>query len=63
VWVEEDYRHEGLARQMTMLALEKFRAIGVGQIRLETAAANEAARSLFASCGFRAASTEMLAEI
>jgi ribosomal protein S18 acetylase RimI-like enzyme len=63
VWVEEDYRHEGIARQMTMLAMEKFRDMGVNQIRLETAAANEPARKLFASCGFRPASTELLAEL
>ena len=46
-----------------MLAMEKFRDLGMKQIRLETAAANEPARKLFASCGFRNASTEMLAEL
>jgi ribosomal protein S18 acetylase RimI-like enzyme len=63
LWIEEDYRNEGLARQMTMLAMEKFKAIGVKQVRLETATANEAARKLFTSCGFRAASVEMLCEL
>jgi ribosomal protein S18 acetylase RimI-like enzyme len=63
LWVEEDYRHEGLGRQMTMLAMEQFRDLGVKQVRLETAAANEPARKLFASCGFRTASVEMLAEL
>lgn len=57
------YRHEGIARQMTMLAMEKFRDMGVKQIRLETADANEPARKLFASCGFRPSTTEMLAEL
>ena len=36
-----------------MLAIEKFRDMGVTQIRLETATANDAARGLFTSCGFR----------
>jgi ribosomal protein S18 acetylase RimI-like enzyme len=63
LWVEEDYRNEGIARQMTMLAMEKFRDMGVHQIRLETAAANEPARKLFASCGFRDCATEMLIEM
>jgi ribosomal protein S18 acetylase RimI-like enzyme len=63
VWVEPDYRNEGIGRQMAMLAVERFRGLGVTQIRLETAAANEAARKLFASVGFRAATTEMLMEI
>ena len=63
LWVEEEYRHEGIARQMTMLAIEKFRELGCPQVRLETAAANEPARKLFEGCGFRAASVEMLVEL
>jgi ribosomal protein S18 acetylase RimI-like enzyme len=63
LWVEEDYRHEGIGRQMTMLAIERFREIGVTQVRLETAAANEPARRLFASCGFRVATNEMMVEL
>jgi ribosomal protein S18 acetylase RimI-like enzyme len=60
LWVEEEYRHEGVGRQMVMLAIERFKAIGVSQIRLDTAAANEPARKLFSSCGFRVSTTEML---
>jgi ribosomal protein S18 acetylase RimI-like enzyme len=63
VWVEEEYRHEGIGRQMVMLAIEQFKAAGVTQIRLDTAGANEAARKLFAGCGFRVSTIEMLAEI
>jgi ribosomal protein S18 acetylase RimI-like enzyme len=63
LWVEPVYRHEGVGRQITMLAIEKFREKGVKQIRLETATANDAARSLFKSCGFRVSSIEMLLEI
>jgi ribosomal protein S18 acetylase RimI-like enzyme len=60
VWVEEDYRNEGLARQLTMTAVERFREIGVGQVRLDTAAANDVARTLFERCGFRTSVVEML---
>jgi ribosomal protein S18 acetylase RimI-like enzyme len=63
LWVEPQYRNEGVGRQIAMLAIEKFREKGVKQIRLETAAANEAARSLFKSCGFRVSSIEMLCDI
>ena len=63
VFVAEEYRNEGLGRQMTMLAIEKFRELGVKQVRLETAAANEPARKLFASCGFRTSAIEMLVEL
>jgi ribosomal protein S18 acetylase RimI-like enzyme len=63
LWVEEEYRNEGIARQMVMLAIERFKAMGVTQIRLDTAAANEPARKLFASCGFRVSTIEMLMEL
>jgi ribosomal protein S18 acetylase RimI-like enzyme len=61
--VEEDYRHEGIGRQLTAVAVERFAALGIEQIRLDTAAANDAARSLFAACGFRPSATEMLLEL
>jgi ribosomal protein S18 acetylase RimI-like enzyme len=63
LWVEPQYRNEGIGRQMTMLAIEKFREKGIDQIRLETAVENEAARTLFESCGFRPSSIEMLMEL
>ena len=63
LWVDERYRHEGIARQMVTLAVERFRAIGVPQVRLDTAAENEAARGLFRSCGFRVSTVEMLIEL
>jgi ribosomal protein S18 acetylase RimI-like enzyme len=63
LWVEPEYRHEGIARQMTMLAIERFREMGVRQIRLDTAEENDATRALFASCGFRQSTREMLLEL
>jgi ribosomal protein S18 acetylase RimI-like enzyme len=60
MWVEPEYRNEGIARRMTMLAIEAFGKMGITQIRLETATANEPARKLFESCGFRISSIEML---
>ncbi len=63
LWVEERYRNEGIARQMVTLAVERFREIGVEQIRLDTAAANEPARGLFRTCGFRQSTIEMLIEL
>lgn len=63
LWVEPDYRNEGLGRQLTMRAIERFRDLGMTQVRLETAGCNEPARKLFASCGFRVATNEMLVEI
>ena len=62
VWVEPDYRNEGLARQMVTLAAERFRAIGVRQVRLDVLTGNAPAKALFQSCGFRASILEMLLE-
>jgi GNAT superfamily N-acetyltransferase len=63
IWVEPPYRNEGVARQLVMLAIEKFRDIGVKQVRADTAAVNEAARGLLRSCGMRPSTTEMLIEL
>ena len=46
----------------TIFQLE-FREMGVKQVRLETAVANEAARKMLESCGFRTSTIEMLAEL
>lgn len=60
VWVEPAHRRRGLARALVEDAVRRFGAIGITQVRLETAAMNETARSLFASCGFRTSTVEML---
>ena len=63
IWVEPEYRNEGIARQLVMLAIENFRDLGMQQVRGDTAAANEPARNLLKSCGLRPSTTEMLVEI
>jgi ribosomal protein S18 acetylase RimI-like enzyme len=60
IWVEPEYRNEGVGRQLVMLAIEKFRDMGVKQVRGDTAAANDAARGLLKSCGMRPSTVEML---
>ena len=63
LWVDPDYRHEGVGRQLAMLAVERFAKLGMKQVRLDTAARNEGARLLFAKCGFRPSVIEMLVEL
>ena len=63
LWVEPDYRNEGLARQMMTLAVERFGAIGVTQVRLDVLVSNDPARKLFEACGFRPTVLEMLLEL
>lgn len=60
VWVEPEHRRSGAARALVHAATQHFRDIGVGRVRLETAWANDAARAVFASCGFRPSTVEML---
>lgn len=60
MWVENDYRRIGVGRKMIHAAIEQFTAMGIRQVRLATAAANEPARAFFAACGFRPSATEML---
>lgn len=63
VWVEEDYRHEGIGRQLVTLCIERFREIGVAQVRCDTAWENPVSRELFTRCGFRPSVVEMLIEL
>jgi ribosomal protein S18 acetylase RimI-like enzyme len=62
VWVEPEYRNEGLARQMVTLAVERFGEAGARQVRLDVLVDNAPAKGLFQSCGFRTAVLEMLLE-
>jgi ribosomal protein S18 acetylase RimI-like enzyme len=62
IWVEPEHRQKGIARQMVVQTVERFSEMGIKQIRLDTANSNEASRHLFASCGFRISTIEMLIE-
>jgi ribosomal protein S18 acetylase RimI-like enzyme len=63
VWVEPPVRRMGVGRLLAQEAAARFRGMGVKQVRLDTAVANEGARRLFAGCGFRASATEMIVEV
>jgi ribosomal protein S18 acetylase RimI-like enzyme len=63
LWVEPDFRKQGVGKALAESAVSRFHQLGVSQIRLDTAAANESARRLFAAVGFRPSVVEMLREI
>jgi ribosomal protein S18 acetylase RimI-like enzyme len=63
LWVEQEYRQMGIARQMVKQTIAHFTQIGIKQIRLDSAIANDVARNLFASCGFRPSRMEMLLQL
>lgn len=60
IWVEPDARRHGVARALARHAVDAFKRIGVAQVRLHTAAFNDAARAMFAAEGFRTCVVEML---
>lgn len=60
VWVEPADRRRGVALALVEAAVERFRSIGVAQVRLHTAAFNDPARAVFARAGFRPCVVEML---
>ncbi len=60
LWVEPAFRGAGVARALVGEAVRRFSAMGVSQVRLETAIANHGARKLFKACGFRPATVEMV---
>lgn len=64
-WIHDLYvvpaaRRRGIARVLVQEVIARFTALGVTQIRLETASFNDAARATFAAEGFRVSSIEML---
>lgn len=63
LWVEPGYRRGGFGAALAREAAARLRALGVTQIRLDTAAANEPARRLFASVGFRPSTVQMVLAI
>ncbi|MBD3884210.1 GNAT family N-acetyltransferase [Phormidium tenue FACHB-886] len=63
LWIEDEYRRGGIAKQMVQQAIANFQQLGITQIRLDTAHPNEAARRLFTDCGFRISTIEMLIEL
>ena len=63
LWVEPGYEHTGVGREMILSAAATFGAMGITQMRAETAAANEPLRKLLESCGFRVCTIDLLMEV
>lgn len=53
MWVEEDARGQGTARQILNALIEEARTAGIETIRLETGAVSHAALALYERAGFQ----------
>lgn len=60
LFVLEGHRGRGIARGLVAAACDRFRGMGLSQVRLHTGSFNEGARRLFEGEGFRACVVEML---
>ena len=63
LWVEPEARHRGVGQAMVRRACEEFAAMGMPQVRIRTAAANDAGRRMLQSCGFRVSTIDLLIEL
>jgi GNAT superfamily N-acetyltransferase len=62
-WVEPPFRRRGVGRALIELAVAELAAVGVGQLRVRTAAGDADARALLGRCGFRAGACEMVKDL
>ena len=60
LWVRPSHRGRGIATRLVAATIDRFHAMEMRQVRLETAVANSEARRVFDKLGFRAASTEWM---
>ncbi|MDX2148359.1 MAG: GNAT family N-acetyltransferase [Planctomycetota bacterium] len=60
LWVQPIARRSGVAAALTDETVERFRALGIRQVRLHAGSFNGAAQALFARQGFRACIVEMI---
>lgn len=63
LWVEPGDRRHGVARALTDASVERFRSMGVEQVRLHTGTFNDRARALFEGAGFRPCVAEFILPI
>ncbi len=60
LWVEPQFRRQGIARKLLIEAMARLKARGVSQIRGDTAHRNNESRELLEGLGFRASTILMV---
>lgn len=62
-WVEPAFRGKGVGRALIALAAAEYAAVGIAQIRVRTAGADDEARAVLKRRGFRLGGCEMVMEL
>jgi ribosomal protein S18 acetylase RimI-like enzyme len=63
IWIEPAQRGRGSGKALVDAALRELAGMGLQQVRIRTAAANEPARKLLAACGFRVGTIDLVREL
>lgn len=63
LWVEPAARGRGIGRALVQRALDRFAAMGVSQVRGDTAWTNQAARRLVGTLGFAPSTVTVVAKL
>jgi len=63
LWVEPHFRRNGLGRALIAESVRRFAAMGVQQVRGDTAEANPPARAMFSQLGFVTSTRQVLLSI
>ena len=62
-WVESEFRRHGAAKALIDEAAKEYTAMGIRQLRVRTALANDPARKMLEQAGFRPATIDLVREL
>jgi ribosomal protein S18 acetylase RimI-like enzyme len=63
LWVEPAWRRHGVAIALVEQAAREYTAVGIRQLRIQTAVANTAARAMLERAGFRPGTIDLLRQL
>ena len=63
IWIEPAHRRRGAGKGLVEAAVAELAAMGLKQVRIRTAAANEPVRKMLLTCGFRVGTIDMVREL
>jgi ribosomal protein S18 acetylase RimI-like enzyme len=62
-WVDPEFRRHGAGKALIDLAAKEYAAMGITQLRVRTAMANDAGREMLEHAGFRAGTIDLLRQL